>query len=113
MGVTNSQYGTRIDEVADGIYRIHTPIADVPGGFSFNQYLVVDEQPLLFHTGLRRMAPLVAEAIGSVMPLTNLRFVGFSHYESDECGALNPLLAQAPAALPLCGQVNAMINGDA
>jgi flavorubredoxin len=112
MGVTNAQHGTRVDEIAAGIHRIHTPVEDVPGGFSFNQYLVVDEEPLLFHTGPRRMFPLVAEAIASVLPLARLRFIAFSHYESDECGALNQLLAAAPAALPVCGRVNAMINGD-
>jgi flavorubredoxin len=112
MGVTHSQSGTRVDEVAAGIYRIHTPVTDVPGGFSFNQYLIADEQPLLFHTGPRRMTPLVLEAIASVLPVETLRFIGFSHYESDECGGLNALLARAPDASPLCSQVNAMINGD-
>jgi flavorubredoxin len=113
MGVTNRQSGTCVDEVAEGIFRIHTPVTDVPGGFSFNQYLVRDEAPLLFHTGPRGMFALVVEAIASVMPVDKLRYVGFSHYENDECGALNPLLAAAPAAVPLCGRVNAMINGDA
>jgi len=112
MGVTNRQHGTRVDEVADGIYRIHTPVADVPGGFSFNQYLVRDDAPLLFHTGPRRMAGLVIEAIASVMPVEKLRYVGFSHYESDECGSLGELLAVATAAEPVCSRVNAMINGD-
>jgi flavorubredoxin len=113
MGVTNSQSGTRVDEVADGIYRIHTPIKEVPGGFSFNQYLLADDQPTLFHTGPRRMAPLVVEAIASVLPVAKLRFIGFSHYENDECGALAELLALAPDAAPLCGKINALINGDA
>lgn len=113
MGVTNRQHGTRVDEVADGIFRIHTPVTDVPGGFSFNQYLVRDDEPLLFHTGPRGMAALVKEAIASVMPVEKLRWVGFSHYENDECGALGELLAAAPAAEPVCSRVNAMINGDA
>ena len=113
MGVTNRESGTRVDEVADGIFRINTPVKNVPGGFSFNQYLVRDDGPLLFHTGPRGMAPLVIEAIASVMPLAKLRFVGFSHYENDECGGLNELLARAPEAQPLCGRVNALINGDA
>ncbi|MCU1278465.1 MAG: beta-lactamase [bacterium] len=113
MGVTNRQSGTRVDEVADGIYRISTPVTDVPGGFSFNQYLVRDGEPLLFHTGPRRMFALVSEAIASVLPVATLRWIGFSHFENDECGALNPLLAAAPDAQPLCGRVNAMINGDA
>src|SRR4051812_20380193 len=113
MGVTNSQSGTCVDEVADGIFRIHTPVSDVPGGFSFNQYLVRDDAPMLFHTGPRGMTALVVEAIASVMPVEKLRYVGFSHYENDECGGLNGLLARAPDAQPLCGRVNAMINGDA
>lgn len=110
MTTTNAQTGTRIDEVADGIYRIHTPIRDMPGGFSFNQYLVVDEQPLLFHTGPRRLGPLVREAIAVVMPVSRLRWVSFSHVEADECGGLNDLLAAAPEALPLCGNVAAMVS---
>jgi len=113
MGVTNTASGTRIDEVADGIYRISTPFPAVPGGFSFNQYLVADDEPLLFHTGPRTIFPLVAEAIASVLPLERIRFVGYSHFESDECGAMPFLLAAAPDAAPLSGGVNAMINGDA
>ncbi len=110
MTTTNTQTGTRIDEVADGIYRIHTPIRETPGGFSFNQYLVVDEQPLLFHTGPRRLGPLVREAIAAVIPVSRLRWVSFAHVEADECGGLNDLLAAAPEALPLCGNVAAMVS---
>ena len=112
MGVTNHQAGTRVDEVAEGIYRISILVSEVPGGFSFNQYLLVDDQPLLFHTGPRRMRLLVQEAISSVLDVKDLRFIGFSHYESDECGALAEFLSLAPNAVPLCGQVNALINGD-
>jgi flavorubredoxin len=114
MPVTNSSSGTRVDEIAGGIYRISTPVPPsvVPGGFSFNQYLIVDDEPLLFHTGPRRTFPLVREAITSVMPVARLRHVAFSHYESDECGSVNTLLAEAPQAQPLCGRINAMINGD-
>jgi len=110
--ITNSQSGTRIDEIAPAIYRISTPVTLLPGGFSFNQYLVVDEEPLLFHTGPRRMFPLVREAIASVMPVERLRYVGFSHVEADECGSLNELLAVAPGAQPLCGSVAAMVSID-
>jgi len=112
MGVTNRQSGTRVDEIAGGIFRISTPVRDLPGGFSFNQYLIKSDQPLLFHTGPRRMGALVREAIASVMKVEDLRFIGFSHYESDECGALAELLAAAPNAVPVCGRINAMINGD-
>jgi flavorubredoxin len=112
MGVTNQQTGTRVDEIAERIFRISTPVAEVPGGFSFNQFLLAGEQPLLFHTGPRRMHPLVLEAISTVLDVRELRFIGFSHFESDECGSLNEFLALAPHAVPLCGRVNAMVNGD-
>src|SRR5204862_3523242 len=103
----SSETDTRIDEVADGLYRIATPVppSAVPGGFTFNQYLIVDDEPLLFHTGPRRMFPLVREAISSILPLERLRWVSFSHVEADECGALNELLAVAPAAAPLSVRV--------
>jgi flavorubredoxin len=104
--------GTHIDEIADGVYRISTPVPPtaIPGGFTFNQYLLVDEQPLLFHTGPRRMFPLVRGAIAHVMPPEKLRWVSFSHYEADECGALNEFLAIAPRATALCGQVGAIVS---
>lgn len=113
--ITNAPSGTRIDEVVSGIYRISTPVPidQVPGGFSFNRYLVVDEVPLLFHTGPRGMFPLTREAIAAVMPVERLRYVGFSHYENDESGALNLFLAAAPEAVPLCGRINALVNADA
>ncbi len=111
--ITNSASGTNLHEIAAGIYRINTPV-EIPGGmgFNFNQYLIVDEEPLLFHTGPRRMFPLVAEAIGKVVPLERLRYVAFSHYEADECGSLNDFLAAAPAAAAVCSQVAAMVSVD-
>ncbi|RZL88074.1 MAG: MBL fold metallo-hydrolase [Variovorax sp.] len=112
--VTNPQAGTNVQEIADGIFRINTP-APLPDGtrFSFNQYLVLDDQPLLFHSGPRQLFPLVSEAIGSVMPIDRLRYVGLSHVEADECGAMNQLLAVAPNAVPLCGSVAAIVSmGD-
>lgn len=108
--ITNPTTRTSIDEVADGIYRVHTPLDVVPGGFTLNQYLVVDDEPLLFHTGLRRMAPLVREAIAAVMPIERLRWIGLSHFEADECGAMNELLAAAPNASPVCSRVAAMTS---
>ncbi len=109
--ISNSQSGTNVHEIASGIYRINTPI-QIPGGpqFNFNQYLVADEAPLLFHTGPRRMFPLVAEAIARVLPLKTLRYVAFSHYEADECGSLNDFLAAAPQAEPVCSRVAAMVS---
>jgi flavorubredoxin len=109
--ITNTQSGTNVHEVADGIYRINTPVP-VPGAgaFNFNQYLIVDDAPMLFHTGMRGMFPLVSEAIRAVMPLERLRYLGLSHFEADECGALNSFLAAAPQAVPVCGQVAAMVS---
>jgi flavorubredoxin len=115
MTVTNTQSGTNVHEIADGIFRINTPVV-LPGdagGFSFNQYLIVDDEPLLFHTGLRHLFPLVREAMAHVMPVERLRHVAFSHVEADECGALNEWLAAAPQAAPLCGTVAAIVSiGD-
>ena len=109
--ITNPNSGTNIHEITDGIYRINTPIR-LPDGapFSFNQYLVVDDEPLLFHTGPRKLFPLVSEAIGRVLPLDRLRYVGLSHVEADECGSMNEFLAVAPRAVPLCGQIAAMVS---
>jgi len=101
---------TRVDEIADGIYRISTPTDVVPGGFTFNQYLIRDDEPLLFHTGMRATFPLIKEAISRVMPVEKLRWVSFSHVEADECGALNQFLAVAPQAQPLCSRMAAMTS---
>jgi flavorubredoxin len=109
MAVTNRQSGTNVEEIAAGLYRINTPV-DLAGGFSFNQYLIVDEQPLLFHTGLRKMFPLVREAVETVIPARTLRYIAFSHVEADECGSLNDWLAAAPQAVPLCSQVAALVS---
>jgi flavorubredoxin len=111
MTVTNRQSGMNVHEIADGIYRINTPVAiEGAGGFSFNQYLIVDDEALLYHTGLRRMFPLVREAVASVLPVERLRYVALSHVEADECGSLNEWLAAAPHSVPLCGTVAAMVS---
>ena len=111
MTITNAHSGTNVHEIADGIYRINTPI-EIPGGpaFSFNQYLLVDDEPLLFHTGMRRMFPLIREAVQSVLPIDRLAWIGFSHFEADECGSLNDWLAAAPRATPVCGKLGAMLS---
>jgi len=109
--ITNAQTGTNIREVADGIYRINTPVVLPAGGaFSFNQYLIVDNEPMLFHTGPRRMFALVREAIAGVLPPERLRYIAFSHFEADECGALNEFLAAAPESVPVCSRVAAMVS---
>lgn len=100
---------TTIDEVGEAIFRISTPLSAIPGGFTFNQYLLIDDEPLLFHTGMRGIFPAVRDAIATVMPLARLRWVAFAHVESDECGALAEFLAAAPQARPLCGRLQAML----
>lgn len=109
--ITNAESGTNIEEIADKIYRINTPVS-LPGAgqFSFNQYLIVDEAPLLFHTGPRQLFFCVKEAIGRVMPVETLRHLAVSHFEADECGALNEFLAVAPAAQPICSVIGAMVS---
>jgi len=113
MLVTNAETGTNICEIADGIYRINTPVP-IPGQcFSFNQYLLVADEPLLFHTGLRGLFPHVRDAVATVMPVEKLRHISFSHVEADECGSLNLWLEAAPNAAPLCGALAAMVSvGD-
>lgn len=101
-----------IHEIAPDTYRISVavPPSAFPGGFSFNQYLVVDDQPLLFHTGPKKMFGLVRGQIEKVMPVSRLRYVALSHYEADECGALADFLALAPQARPACSSVAAKVS---
>ena len=106
---------TRIDEVADHIYRISTsipPDPTMPPGFTFNQFLIVDDEPVLFRTGMRKLFPQIRDAVATVMPVDRLRWVSFSHHECDEDGALLEWLAAAPNAAPLCGRMNAMYSVD-
>jgi flavorubredoxin len=100
-----------IDEIAPDTYRVHVALPDaLPGGFSFNQYLVVDEMPLLFHTGPKKLFPLIREQIEKVIPLSSLRYVAFSHVEADECGSLPEFLRAAPEARPVCSDVAALVS---
>ena len=105
---------TRIDEIAAGIYRISTavPPEAMPGGFTFNQFLIAGEEPLLYHTGLRRIFFDVKKAIERVVPVAKLRYLAFSHYEADECGTLNAFLALAKDAVPVCSDLAKMVSVD-
>jgi flavorubredoxin len=108
--ITNTGSGTNIHEIERGIYRINTPV-DTPGGpFNFNQFLILDDAPLLFHTGPRRMFPLVREAVASLMPVERLRYIAYSHFEPDECGSLNEWLAAAPLAEPMASRIGVMVG---
>jgi flavorubredoxin len=102
---------THVAEIADGIYRLSTFVPEVgPTGLTFNQFLVVGDEPLLFHTGLRRMFPLVREAAASVIDPAALRWITFGHYEADECGSMNDWLAIAPHALVAHGQTGCNVS---
>src|SRR3954454_9265238 len=103
---------TRIDEIADGIYRLSTFVPEVapPAGFTFNQFVVLGDEPLLFHTGLRRMFPLVRTALARIIPPERLRWITFGHYEADECGAMNEWLAAAPQAEVAQGQTGCLVS---
>ena len=106
---------TRVSEIAPNIYRLSTFVPDIapPAGFTINQFLVDADEPLLFHTGPRAMFPLVSEAVASVMPLERLRWISFSHLESDESGAMNLWLQAAPRATIAHGEIGCMVSlGD-
>lgn len=104
--------GTRVDEIADGIYRLSTYTEAVAGGFTFNQFLIAGEEPLLFHTGLRQLFPSISPALAKVIPLERLRWVSFGHWEADESGALNWWLDAAPNAELAVGALGTMISGQ-
>jgi flavorubredoxin len=103
---------TKIDEIADGIYRLSTYVPDIapPAGFTFNQFLVLGDDPLLFHTGPRRMFPLVHAAVARLVAPETLRWIAFGHYEADECGAMNDWLAAAPRAEVAHGQTGCLVS---
>ncbi|MGE4542575.1 MAG: hypothetical protein AB7D06_00570 [Pedobacter sp.] len=99
---------TQVDEIAPGLFRISTYIAKFD--LQFNQFLVMDDEPLLFHTGMKGMFDLVRQAVEKILNPATLRWIGFSHFEADECGSLNSWLAIAPQAKPICGIIGATIN---
>jgi flavorubredoxin len=104
---------TTIDEIAPDIFRLSTHIPDVgPTGMSFNQFLVRDEQPFLFHTGMRGLHPLVAGAVERVVPIADLRWISFGHVEADECGSMNQFLAAAPSSEVVHGELACMLSLD-
>src|ERR1700722_4734709 len=104
---------TQLDEIAGGIFRLSTFVPDIgPTGFTFNQFLVQAEEPLLFHTGPRAMFPSVSAAISRGLPVDSLRGVTFGHVEADECGAMNLFLAAAPRAEVAHGALGCMVSLD-
>jgi flavorubredoxin len=103
---------TTINEISDGIYRLSTFVPEIapPAGFTFNQFLILGDDPLLFHTGLRRMFPLTRSAVSRVIPPQRLRWISFGHFEADECGAINEWLAVAPQAEAAHGQTGCLVS---
>lgn len=112
MNIIDDTTGTNVTELADGLFRVSTPVPPevIPGGFTFNQFLLVDDDSLLFHTGPRRLFPYTLKAVQHILPAERLRWIAFSHFEADECGALNEWLAVAPNAEPLCSQLGALVS---
>ena len=99
---------TRIIEVADGIFQLTTYVADID--FTFNQYLITAEEPLLFHTGLRHQFPSVREAVAQLIDVGSLRWISFGHVEADECGSMNDWLAAAPLATVAQSGIGTMVS---
>src|SRR5947208_6796757 len=95
-------------EIAPEIYRLAVFVPEI--NLEFSHFLVRDEEPLLFHAGLRSLFPLLRDEMSRLIDPSKLRHIGFSHFESDECGALNQWLEQAPSAQPVCGLVGAMVS---
>lgn len=104
---------TTVDEIAQGIYRISTWVPEVsPEGFTFNQFLIEGEEPLLFHSGPRAMFPRVVEAVATVLPVESLRWITFGHVEADECGSMNMWLAAAPGSQVAHGALGCAVSLD-
>jgi flavorubredoxin len=103
---------TKVAEIAERIYRFSTYVPEIaaPAGFTFNQYLVHADEPLLFHCGPRKMFPLVSAALATIIPVERLRWIGFGHVEADECGAMNLWLAAAPAAQIVHGHTACLVS---
>jgi flavorubredoxin len=103
----------RVDEVAADIFRFSTFIPEVgPTGFTFNQFVVRADEPFLFHTGMRQLFPLISEAVARVVPLDQLRWIGFAHVEADELGGMNAFLAAAPDAQVAHGVLACQVSLD-
>lgn len=98
----------RVTEIAPDHYLISIYVSEF--NLRFNHFLIKDEEPLLFHTGMKQMFPIVQESVARVIDPATLRWISFSHFEADECGALNEWLAVAPRAEPVCGLVGALVS---
>src|SRR5262249_47515631 len=112
LGGSRRTMDIRTDEIAAGIYRVSVFLPEAAGGagVTFNHFLIAGEEPLLFHCGLRKMFPLISEAVARVIPLKKLRWLSFGHFEADECGSMNEWLAASPHAEPMHGAIGCMVS---
>ena len=103
---------TKIDEIGDHMYRLSIFVPDIapPAGFTYNHFLILGDEPLLFHCGKRKMFPLVSAAVAKIIPIEQLRWLGFGHFEADECGSMNEWLAAAPRAQLMHGMVSCRVS---
>ncbi|MGQ0633102.1 MAG: MBL fold metallo-hydrolase [Planctomycetaceae bacterium] len=101
---------TKIDEIAPDLFRLSVYVPEID--MQFNHFLVRDDEPLLFHAGLKGMFPLLREAVATLIDPARLRYIAWSHFESDECGALNEWLQLAPRAEPVCTLVGKIVSVD-
>jgi len=102
---------TKVSEIAAGIFRLSTFVPDLgPKGFNFNQFLVMGDEPLMFHTGLRKMFGLNRDALAKILPPEKLRWISFGHFEADECGAMNEWLEVAPNAVAAHGATGCNVS---
>lgn len=108
FGTVQNSVAMKISEIAPDVYRISVYVPEM--NLQFNHFLIRDEEPMLYHAGMKQMFPLLREAVSQLLPPAELRWIGFSHFEVDECGALNEWLQIAPNALPVCSEVGAMVN---
>src|SRR6185295_18590024 len=102
----------KIDEISDRIFRLSVFVPDIapPAGFTFNHFLIVGDEPLLFHCGLRKMFPLVSETVAKIIPLKKLRWLSCGHFEADECGSMNEWLAASPHAELMHGATGCRVS---
>src|SRR2546423_4651697 len=101
---------SKVTEIASDVFRISIFHPDYK--IQFNQFLIRDDEPFMMHTGFKKMFPITLEGVASVIDPSRLRWIGFSHFESDECGALNELLAVAPHAQAVCSFVGTVVMVD-
>ena len=101
----------KVSEIAPDVYRISVFVKDF--NLQFNHFLIKDDEPMLYHAGMKQMFPALLEAVSKIITPSQLKWIGFSHFEVDECGALNDWLQVAPNAKAVCSEVGAMVNmGD-